>query len=161
MSAPRGTIRAASLATSKRLQRVLAALRDAGADGLTTRDVMSRAHVCAVSACVDELRDPKNGFDITCTREHGSIYRYRLVSEPGGGQPCGTSSGAPGAGSGEQSPERAVTRPHDVAPSDGDTAGPASGTAGAAPSGEPALKAPRLPDSPNRVPQLVLWQPTD
>lgn len=69
-----GKIHAAKLERSPRLQRTLAALR-AHPYGLTTRDVMLEADVCAVSSCVDELRE--NGYDIDCIQE-GRIFRYVL-----------------------------------------------------------------------------------
>ena len=73
---------AATLSRSPRLQRVLAALREAGPDGMTTRDVMRRADVCAVSACVAELRVA--GFQIECRQEprgRRRLWRYRLLED--------------------------------------------------------------------------------
>ena len=68
----------ANIATSPRLQRVLSALAD-GAEH-TTREIITKADVCAVNTVISELRS--NGFDIT-TRDHGinengsHVYSYR------------------------------------------------------------------------------------
>lgn len=55
---------AAQLTKSARLQRV----RNVLMDGMkhTTRDIVRKAHVMAVSACVSELRE--NGMQIDCQR---------------------------------------------------------------------------------------------
>jgi hypothetical protein len=50
---------------SPRLQRVLAVLT--GGRRMSTRAIMRRACVCAVSACVAELR--QHGAEIICTQE--------------------------------------------------------------------------------------------
>ena len=76
---------AAQLSRSPRLQRVLAVLREAGPAGLTTREIVQRASVMAVSACVAELRE--NGCFINCTHEGegpdgSAIYRYVLLVGP-------------------------------------------------------------------------------
>lgn len=63
----------ATLSKSHRLQRVKAVLRDRKAH--STRDLIRRAHVCAVNSCIAELRD--NGMDIAC-RRHGDTWYYRL-----------------------------------------------------------------------------------
>lgn len=67
----------ANLRTSKRLQRVLKALRQAGRRGLTTWGIISKAMVCAVNSCISELR--RNGYQITCKREAENVFRYRLA----------------------------------------------------------------------------------
>jgi len=64
---------AAILDRSPRLQRVLAVLRRS--HWVTTRGIIERAHVVAVSSCVAELR--QNGYDIDCHRA-GDIWRYKL-----------------------------------------------------------------------------------
>ena len=51
---------------SPRLQRVLRLLRDGRPH--TTRDIVRKARVMAVNACVAELRC--HGADILCTRQH-------------------------------------------------------------------------------------------
>lgn len=51
--------------TSPRLQRVLAVLRDGKPH--TTRDIVRRARVMAVNACVSELRH--HGAEITCVKQ--------------------------------------------------------------------------------------------
>lgn len=71
-----------SIATSKRLQRVIQALKDYP-EGLTTREIMLLADVCAVSAVISELR--AEGFNITCeyigrTDKGASVFRYKLVT---------------------------------------------------------------------------------
>ncbi len=60
----RGRIHSATL-TSPRLRRVLAILADGRPR--TTRDIVRKAGVMAVNACVAELRDL--GAEITCVRE--------------------------------------------------------------------------------------------
>ena len=70
----------ASIATSKRLQRVIQALKDYP-NGLTTKEIILLADVCAVSACVSELR--AEGVDVTCeyigrTERGASVFRYKL-----------------------------------------------------------------------------------
>ena len=44
----------------------------------STREIIKECDVCAVNVIVGELRDPKNGFDIECTRE-GGIWSYKKV----------------------------------------------------------------------------------
>jgi biotin operon repressor len=63
----------ARLERSPRLQRVLALLSDGQSH--STRDIIARAHVCAVNSAVAELRD--NGIPITCSRA-GKIFIYRI-----------------------------------------------------------------------------------
>lgn len=57
-------IHAAAL-TSPRLQRVLAVLSDGRVH--STRDIVHRAQVMAVSACMSELR--QHGAEITCEQQ--------------------------------------------------------------------------------------------
>lgn len=61
--------------TSPRLARVLRSLRRSK-NGLTTRQIILRARVCAVSACVAELRC--SGHKIKCVCEGFGRYRYKL-----------------------------------------------------------------------------------
>ena len=74
----------ASLARSKRLQRVHALLADGGWH--STRDIVDRAHVCAVNSIIAELRD--NGCWIETRRrlalagDSSVVYQYRLVAAP-------------------------------------------------------------------------------
>jgi hypothetical protein len=68
-------IRAAKLENSPRLQRVHRLLRD-GRER-TTLQISRQANVCAVNSAIDELRDPKNGFDIPCVRR-GKHWYYRM-----------------------------------------------------------------------------------
>ena len=70
----------AKLANSPRLQRVHDFLSD-GAEH-STRDIMYGAQVCAVSACVHELRE--NGAEIECRQFRESplgdrIWLYRMT----------------------------------------------------------------------------------
>lgn len=75
---------AAVLARSKRLQRVLGLLSDGRWH--STRDIVDRAHVCAVSSCIAELR--WNGALIETRRrpalagDSPSVWEYRLVAAP-------------------------------------------------------------------------------
>ena len=67
---------AASIENSERLQRVYSVLSDKRR--YSTRDIIEKAHVCAVNSCVAELKAPVNGFDIKCERE-GKNWYYQLV----------------------------------------------------------------------------------
>ena len=83
---------------SPRLQRVLAVLRD-GAEH-STRDLVARAHVCAVNSIVAELR--ANGIAVACRQGAGEdgarVWLYRLAARQ---PPSGDERGAgPAAGSG-------------------------------------------------------------
>lgn len=64
----------AKLQNSMRLKRVMAVLRKGGA--YTTRDLIRRAHVCAVNSIISALRE--NGKRIDCFRK-GRKYYYMLV----------------------------------------------------------------------------------
>ena len=70
---PPSRMHAARVEHSPRLQRVLAVLQRGGR--FTTRQIIEEAHVMAVSACIDELRD--NGFAITCERRK-NVWLYWL-----------------------------------------------------------------------------------
>jgi len=65
---------AANADRSERLQRVLYALKNWGT--LSTRDIMRVANVCAVSACISELR--ANGYNIPPSERLNGNYYYRL-----------------------------------------------------------------------------------
>lgn len=67
-------MKAAKLTTSDRLQRVLAVLMDYRRH--TTRDIIKKAHVCAVNSIVSELR--VNGVPIICERK-GNKWFYELA----------------------------------------------------------------------------------
>lgn len=69
--------------TSARLQRVLALLSDGRAH--TTRDIVRRARVMAVNACVSELRT--HGAEIDCVRKaarsgEGWHWIYTMTKAP-------------------------------------------------------------------------------
>lgn len=67
--------------TSPRLQRVLALLRDGRPH--TTRDIVRRARVMAVNACIAELR--QHGAEIVCTAQivNGTRrFYYTMIKEP-------------------------------------------------------------------------------
>lgn len=73
-------IRAAAL-TSKRLQRVLKLLSDGRPH--TTREIVRKARVMAVNACVSELRH--HGAEITCSqRVEGDqrLFSYTMMKAP-------------------------------------------------------------------------------
>lgn len=77
-----GRIHAATL-TSPRLRRVLRLLSDGGAH--TTRAIVRRARVMAVSACVAELRE--HGAEIHCIRQIapsgvGRCFYYTMTKGP-------------------------------------------------------------------------------
>lgn len=70
----------ASVKTSERLQRALAVLREYPG-GVTTRQWINRANICACNSVAAELR--AQGYPITCTFEGrnvrgSSVFRYRL-----------------------------------------------------------------------------------
>ena len=64
----------AKLDKSDRLRRVLSLLKDHRLH--STRDIIRRAHVCAVNSIISELRGNKK--KITCKRV-GGIYYYRMA----------------------------------------------------------------------------------
>lgn len=67
--------------TSPRLQRVLRLLRDGRPH--TTRDIVRRARVMAVNACISELR--QHGAEIVCTAQIVNGKRrfyYMMTKEP-------------------------------------------------------------------------------
>lgn len=71
----------AATMTSDRLQRVKRLLSDGKPH--STRDIMRRAYVCAISSCVAELR--VNGAEIICERQmiKGKfIFFYTMLTPP-------------------------------------------------------------------------------
>lgn len=66
-------MKAAKLANSPRLQRVLFVLQKG--TWHTTMDIIQRARVCAVNSCIAELR--ANGFTIS-TKRKGDTWSYKL-----------------------------------------------------------------------------------
>lgn len=73
-------IRAAAL-TSPRLQRVLALLSDGRPH--TTRDIVRKARVMAVNACISELRF--HGAEIACTQQvirEQRRFHYTMTKAP-------------------------------------------------------------------------------
>jgi hypothetical protein len=66
----------ARIKNSPRLQRVLSALKLYGT--LTTRGIIHKAGVCAVSACISELRS--QGHSIECKYVRRGVYSYTLRS---------------------------------------------------------------------------------
>ncbi|MCK5605053.1 hypothetical protein KAR91_24400 [Candidatus Pacearchaeota archaeon] len=73
----RGKIKAALLENSPRLQRVARFLSDG--KPYSTREIIKECDVCAVNSIVDELRDPKNGFDIVCKQVGKECWKYRML----------------------------------------------------------------------------------
>lgn len=74
-----GSIHAARLDHSPRLQRLLIVFRTHPGMWLTTLDLITLAGICAVNSAVDELR--ANGFDIPSRRERREgepVWAYRL-----------------------------------------------------------------------------------
>ena len=72
----------AKIENSPRLRRTLEALEAAGIVGLTTREVIAKANVCAVNTVMAELK--RNDIKITCTpqgkgRDGSNVYRYALA----------------------------------------------------------------------------------
>ena len=70
-------IKAALLENSKRLQRVAKFLGDGKPH--STREIIRACDVCAVSTIVDELREPKNGFDIVCKQINRDRWEYTMT----------------------------------------------------------------------------------
>jgi hypothetical protein len=71
----------AATLTSPRLQRVLAVLRDGRRH--TTRAIVRKARVMAVSACISELRF--RGAEISCVREMLNdrwVFYYTMTKGP-------------------------------------------------------------------------------
>lgn len=70
----------ASIKTSPRLRRALAVLREFPG-GVTTRQLIQRANVCAVNSIISELR--ANGVKVRCVfegRRNGSaVFRYAIA----------------------------------------------------------------------------------
>ena len=80
MTGPVGHIHAAPL-TSPRLQRVLALLSDGRPH--STRDIVRKACVMAVPACVAELRH--HGAEIRCVKQatpYGWRFYYSMTKAP-------------------------------------------------------------------------------
>ena len=73
----RRTIKAALLERSERLQKVAIFLSDGKPH--STRDIIKKCDVCAVSTIIDELREPKNGFDIICKQVRKGIWEYTMT----------------------------------------------------------------------------------
>lgn len=72
--------------SSDRLYRTWVSLRQAGARGLTTRQLSRKTGSMAVHSDVQAIR--ANGYEVTCeydhTTERGSrSYRYRLLGKRG------------------------------------------------------------------------------
>ena len=72
---------AAKLATSPRLQRVLAYLRGVGSRGATSMELATACQVVAPSTYISELR--ANGIAVDCVMEHVGkngtrVYRFFL-----------------------------------------------------------------------------------
>jgi len=72
----RGGMHYARVENSPRLQRVLAVLQEANSRRLSTRDIIERAHVCAVNSSIAELRE--NGIDVHCQRVDKHTWHYWL-----------------------------------------------------------------------------------
>lgn len=64
----------AKIENSERLQRALKLLKKGGR--YTTRQIIRKAHVCAVNSVIDEIRE--NGYNVPCKREK-NIWYYELV----------------------------------------------------------------------------------
>lgn len=76
----RGTMHAARIEDSPRLQKVLEYLRRHG--GATTLQIIQGCGVCAVNSIIAELR--ANGYTVNCQAVKGlrGVYRYDLVEAP-------------------------------------------------------------------------------
>ena len=76
-----GTIRAARLENSKRLQSVFWLLADGREH--STREIILASNRCAINSIMDELRDSKttdNGLTIDC-RPHNGAHWYRMLRD--------------------------------------------------------------------------------
>ena len=70
-------IKAGLLERSERLQKVAIYLSDGKPH--STRDILRGCDVCAVSTIVDELREAKNGFDISCKQIGRDRWEYTMI----------------------------------------------------------------------------------
>lgn len=73
---------AATIEKSKRLQRVLRVLSEAGSNGVTSRDLMLKANVVAPGTCISELR--RSRYVIDCDlksifADGTKVYSYKLL----------------------------------------------------------------------------------
>lgn len=71
----------AAAMTSERLQRVKNLLSDGKPH--STREIVRRAHVCAINSCVAELRT--HGAEIKCHREYINgqhLFFYTMLTPP-------------------------------------------------------------------------------
>lgn len=80
---------AARISRSPRLQRCLSALRK-HPEGISTRDLIIEANICAVSSVVAELR--VNGADIECEQRktpegRGFFYTLKKAPDPQNDKP--------------------------------------------------------------------------
>lgn len=73
----RGTIHAALLENSPRLQRVAKYLSDGKPH--STMDIQIDCRVCGVPAIKAELIHPKNGFDIECKQIKKDLWEYKML----------------------------------------------------------------------------------
>lgn len=79
-----GKIHAGSL-DSPRIQAFVQALREAGAAGMTTKELIGKTGRCAINSIASEAR--ACGLTIDCKYERTTqggdrVYRYRLVATP-------------------------------------------------------------------------------
>lgn len=74
-----GSIHAARLDHSPRLQRLLGVFRANPGVWLSTRSLILAANICAVNSAVDELRENKYPISTKRTQEEtGPVWWYRL-----------------------------------------------------------------------------------
>lgn len=73
---PASGIRAANLATSKRLQRIYEILKDG--NWHSSLELSTEGHTVAASTGISELRAPINGLNIE-RRQRGNTHEYRLI----------------------------------------------------------------------------------
>lgn len=74
---------AANSEKSGRLQRVLSVLRQAGKQGVSSRELQEKSRTVAPGTCVSELR--KSGYVIDCEHlvtygDGTKVYLYRLIA---------------------------------------------------------------------------------
>ncbi len=75
---------AGKVATSPKLQRILAFLRERGAQGATSLEITQACGTCAAATDVSALRH--NGYAIDCERDQTHdparrVWRYRILED--------------------------------------------------------------------------------
>jgi hypothetical protein len=78
---------AASILNSPRLRAALWAIEDAGAEGISTRDLSRQCEDYSIGTTISEIR--KNGYAVTCSLERTTKNRRRVYVYRTGGRTRG------------------------------------------------------------------------